>query len=213
MSQLDREKPKHDNVMDVTEERIARVYAEAFLGAVAKLPQVADRVDEFESFVHDVLAKFPQFEATLRSEFIDAEQKESLLGRVLGSRSSAEVLNFLKVLAVRGRLGLLRPIARILRKLYDEQSGHVAIEVRVASELDSGIRSELQERLRVRFDAEPIMNVVIDPSLIAGIVIRVGDKVYDGSVKTRFELLRKAMIEHACEAIETHPERFMAVGA
>ena len=46
MSQLDREKPKHDNVMDVTEERIARVYAEAFLGAVSKSPQAADMVAE-----------------------------------------------------------------------------------------------------------------------------------------------------------------------
>jgi F-type H+-transporting ATPase subunit delta len=213
MSQPDREKPTHDNVMDVTEERIARVYAEAFLGAVATSSQAAETVAEFESFVNDVLANIPQLEATLRSEFIDAEQKENLLGRILGGRSSTEMLNFLKVLAIRGRLGLLRPIARILRKLYDEQSGRVNVEVRVASELDSGIQRELQERLRVRFKLEPMMKVVVDPSLIAGIVIRVGDKVYDGSVKTRFEMLRKAIIERASQVIETHPDRFIATGA
>ena len=213
MAQLDREKPKHDTVMDVTEERIARVYAQAFLGAAAKSPQAAELVSEVESFVNDVLVKFPQFEQALRSEFIDQEEKEKLLGRVLGGRASAEVLNFFKVLAVRGRLSLVRPIARILTKLFDEHSGRTAIEVRVASQLDEAIRGELLAKLRERLNTEPMMNVVIDPSLIAGIVIRVGDRVYDGSVKTRFELLRKAMIEHACEAIETHPERFMAVGA
>ena len=54
-----------------------------------------------------------------------------------------------------------------------------------------------------------MLHVTVDPSLIAGIVVRVGDRVYDGSVRTQFEHARAAMIDRATEQIETQPERFM----
>ena len=56
---------------------------------------------------------------------------------------------------------------------------------------------------------EPVLHVKVDPSLIAGIVIRVGDRVYDSSVNTQFNLARKAMIERAVDLIETQPEKFL----
>ena len=54
-----------------------------------------------------------------------------------------------------------------------------------------------------------MLHVTVDPSLIAGIVVRVGDRVYDGSVRTQLEHVRRAMIDRATEQIETQPERFM----
>jgi hypothetical protein len=54
------------------------------------------------------------------------------------------------------------------------------------------------------------LNILVDPSLVAGIVVRVGDRVYDGSVRTQLEHTRHAMVERAVEQIETRPERFLA---
>jgi len=54
-----------------------------------------------------------------------------------------------------------------------------------------------------------VLRVTVDRSLIAGLVIRVGDRVYDGSVSTRFEMLRRAMVERAVERIETRRENFV----
>src|SRR3989304_5307553 len=107
----EREKIKHDTVMDVTEEQIARVYAQAFMGVAAKSPNATALVDEIASLVDDVLDSFPRLEHMLRSELVSPEEKEQLLDRVFRGRASDPVLNFLKVLSKHGRLGLLRPIA------------------------------------------------------------------------------------------------------
>ena len=209
MASAPRETPKHDTVMDVTEERIARVYAQAFLGVAAKAANTSDLIEEVGSLVADVLDKFPRLEEVLRTELISHEHKQAIFDRVFGQRASKEVLSFLKVLAIHNRLGLLRPIARILDHLYAEHRGLTDVEVRVAREMDDALRQEIQNRLKATLGKEPVLHVVVDPSLLAGMTVRVGDRVYDSSVRTQLQLARKAMIERVVEVIETKPERFM----
>jgi len=209
---IDREKPKHETVMDVTAERIARVYATAFMEVAAKSPDAAALVDEVVSLVTDVLDQFPQFDATLRSALVSHEEKQQLLDRVFGNRISVDVLNFLKVLSKHGRLELLRPIARQLKKLHSERSGMREVEVRVAIALDDAVRREIEQTLRKTLRAEPVMRVRVDPSLVAGMVIRVGDTVYDSSIQTQLEHARRHMIDLVVDKIETEPERFVLAG-
>ena len=210
---LDRQKRTHETVIDVTAERIARVYATAFMEVAAKSPNAGALVEEVASLVTDVLDQFPQLEETLRSELIAHEEKVKLLDRLFGQRASVEVLNFLKVLSKHGRLGLLRPIARRLEKLHAERSGKREVELRVAIPLDDVVRNEIQETLRKTLKAEPVMYVRVDPSLIAGMIIRVGDRVYDSSIHTQLEHARRHMIDLATERIETEPERFVSATA
>ena len=213
MAKLDREKPKHETVMDVTEEQIARVYAQAFMGVAAKSPNATALVDEVASIADDVLESFPQLDQILRSELIAPEVKERLIDRVFRGRASTEVLNFLKVLSAHRRLGLLRSIARILKKLDAARRGLVDVEVRVAAPPDGGLLQEIENRLRKTFGGEPVLHVIVDPSLIAGMVIRIGDRVYDGSVHTQLERARRAMIERTTETIEMHADRFLSSSA
>jgi len=213
MAHLEREQPRHETVMDVTEEQIARVYAQAFMGAAAKRPDASALVEEVVSLVADVLDRFPQFEQTLKSALVAPEEKEGLLDRVFTGRASPLVLNFLKVLSKHGRLGLLRPIARVLKKLDAERRGLTDVEVRVAAPLDDTLRGEIENRLRIMLGSEPVLHVVVDPSLIAGMMIRVGDRVYDSSVHTQLEHARRAMIDRATEKIEVQPEKFTLVTA
>lgn len=202
-------KATHDTVMDVTEEQVARVYAQAFLGATEKSPHADGLVEELTSIVNDVLSKFPKLEQTLRSSLVSQEQKEQMLSRIFGGKASKEVLNFLKVLSRHGRLSIVRQAARIVKKLHAERRGMKDVEVRVAVPLDDATRNEVQLQLRKLIGAEPIMSVAVDPSLIAGIVVRVGDRVYDGSVSTRLERARATIIQKAAEKIDAHPDRFM----
>jgi F-type H+-transporting ATPase subunit delta len=213
MAKVNGGKSKHDTVMDVTAERIARVYATAFLDAVAKTGDSDALVDEFSSLVTDVLDKFPLFEHTLRSELVPHEDKEQSLDRLFRGRASAQVLNFLKVLSKHGRLDLLRPIERVLHMLHSERSGRKEVEVRVAMPVDDWLSQEIKDRVRTTIGAEPILNVVVDQSLIAGMVIRVDDRVYDSSVSTQLEHARRQMIEHVVEKLETEPQRFEAAEA
>jgi F-type H+-transporting ATPase subunit delta len=206
------EKPAHETVMDVTVEQIARVYARAFVGVIEKLSEPGELVSELKSLVSDVLDRFPKLEQTLESSLVSAEQKEQLLDRVFGKAASPQVLNFLKVVSRHGRLELLRPVARQVEKLHSERSGLTDVEVRVATELDDAVRDDIQLRLQKALGTQPVLNVKIDPSIIAGIVVRVGDRVFDGSLYTQLEYARKAMIDRATEQIETKPDRFLSAG-
>jgi len=207
---IDREKPKHDTVMDVTEERIARVYALAFLEVAAKSKDPSGLVDEVDSLANDVVGVVPRLEETLHSELVSSEQKEQLLDRMLKGRASTAVLNFTKVLARHGRLALLRPIARILRKLDAERRGLTDVELRVATPINAALQDEIVNRLRKTLGGEPVLSMHVDPELIAGMVIRVGDRVYDGSVATQLEQSRRAMIDRITDRIETAPDKFMS---
>jgi F-type H+-transporting ATPase subunit delta len=210
MAKLERQTPKHETVMDVTEEQIARVYAQAFLGAATKSNDPSALVDEVGSIVDDVLQSFPKLEESLRSELVKPAEKEQLLDRIFRGRASTPVLNFLKVVSAHGRLGQLRPIARILKKLDADRRGRYDVELRVAMPIDPELESIIEGRLRKRFEGEPVMRVIVDPSLIAGIVVRVGDRVHDASIHTQLEHARRAMIDRATETIELHADRFMS---
>jgi F-type H+-transporting ATPase subunit delta len=209
MASTQSEKPKHDTVMDVTEEQIARVYAQAFLAVAAKTPNTADLVEEVKTLVTEVLDKFPNLAQTLHSALIPHDEKMRMLDRVFGGHISTEVMNFLKVLSKHSRLALLRSAARQIKRLYAEQQGQMDVEVRVAKAIDERLQNEIHSKLAASLGKEPLLHVVVDPSLIAGMVIRVGDRVYDGSVNTQFNLARKAMIDRATELIETDSKRFL----
>jgi F-type H+-transporting ATPase subunit delta len=208
MANTKAENGRQDNVMDVTVDQVARVYAKAFMDLAAKTSNIDGLVDELKSLVADVLDKFAQLEKTLASSLVSDEQKEQLLERVFGKFATAQVLNFLKVLSRHRRLDILRDIVRNAEKLQIERSGRTQVEVRVAKELDDGLREEIVARIRRALNRDPLLNVKVDPSLIAGIVVRVGDTVFDGSLKTRLEQTRRDMIARAIEQIETQPARF-----
>jgi F-type H+-transporting ATPase subunit delta len=205
---IDREKPTHDTVMDVTEERIARVYAVALIEVATKQSNAAELIDEVQGLV-GVLDRLPTLEETFGSMLISPEEKEQLIDRAFGSRMSPTVVNFLKVLSRHGRLGLLRSISSIVKKMHKERSGIAEVEVRVATELDDALRQEISGRIERALNKRPELHVTLDPSLIAGIWVRVGDRVFDGSIRTQLEHARRHMIDLATEKIETQPERFV----
>jgi F-type H+-transporting ATPase subunit delta len=210
MAMQDGEPNVQGTVMDVTEEQVARVYAKAFLAAANKAGSASALVDEIESLAGDVLAKSPALVNVFHSSLVSGEQKEQLIDRVFGGRASETLLNFLKVLTRHGRLQLARTVARITRKLYAQQLGQTEVEVRVAAPLDDALRQEIQAMAQQALQTDPILRISVDPSLIAGIVVRIGDRVFDGSLATRINELRKTIVDRTVERIETRPEKFVS---
>src|SRR6476619_7757287 len=102
MSKPERVSPKHEKVMEVTIEQLARVYAKAFMGVAAKTSNTEALIEELKSIVADVLDRFPKLEEVLKSSLVSPEQKEALLDRVFSKTASVNVTNFLKVLARHG---------------------------------------------------------------------------------------------------------------
>jgi F-type H+-transporting ATPase subunit delta len=191
------------DAFDVEKRKIAAVYAKALLAAHAKTCKTASLVEEMDSLIDDVLAPNPAFEQTLASALTPNERKIELLEKVLGGQASPEMMVFLKVVAQHGRLDCLRAVRRELREQFNDLKGRVEVEVRVALPIDQKLQDELHEKLRCQLEGEPILKIVEDPTLIGGVVVRVGDTVYDGSVATRLDQARREMIERSVQMIET----------
>jgi F-type H+-transporting ATPase subunit delta len=200
--------PHHDTVLDVTGEQIARTYADALLGAA--VGNEREVVGQLQGIVTDVLDPHPEFIEPLRSAFLSHEERVDLIDRVFGGRVSDVTLNFLKVLSKHNRLGILRSVAVQATRLWEESNDNVRVRVFSAEPLDEGLIGEIDAMLRAKTGKEPILSVSVDPDLIAGVQIHVGDRVYDGSLKTCLEKARQAIISHTIERIEQSPEHFLS---
>ncbi|MDR0703433.1 MAG: ATP synthase F1 subunit delta, partial [Planctomycetaceae bacterium] len=193
---------------DVDVEKIAEVYAEAYLNAVeTQHHSVDDAVDEFLSLI-DVLKAQPKFAAFLGSAMISTEEKISLLKKVFADTATPLFWNFLKIVAKRNRLDILIPIFVQTNKLLDKYHKRIPVIITTATEIDTQLLSSLSEKLRGIIGGEPVIRCVVDPETLGGIVVRVGDTIYDASILTRLKNVRQQMVERSTHEIQRQRERF-----
>ncbi len=181
-------------------EHAALLWAEAFLTDTL--------LAEFDSLLADVLDPAPELEEILGSPNISHEEKVGILRRTLGSQASKELLRFLEVVSRHGHLDRLRTIHRQTHELYQQVRGGVRVRVTTAVPLGADSARRLARQLRSLVGGEPILEQVVDPDLIGGIVVRVGDTVYDGSLATQLEGTRQRMIQRTVDEVQTRRDRF-----
>ncbi|HLJ93616.1 MAG TPA: ATP synthase F1 subunit delta [Gemmataceae bacterium] len=200
--------PLHPTVLDVGTQRVAKVYAEAILRAAQASNQGDEILEEFESLVKDVLPADPRWEAFLSSGVIGQHAKAQALRSVFSSRASPLFVQALLVLNDHGRLNLLRPIVAACRELRDQQAGRMRVQVRSAIPLPDDQHAQLLQQLRQTFHKEPLLEVQVDHDLLGGMVVQVGDWLYDHSVRTQLESLRDQIIARSSYEIQSGRDRF-----
>ena len=202
------EAARHHTVLDVGGQRVARVYAEALLGAADKRNQTEEVLEELGSLVEDLFAADPDFEAFLVSGAVGRHPKADLIQRALGGRASDLLVNFLLVLNEHERLGIVRAILAEARQIRDRRAGRMRVEVRSAVPLPDDQRERLLHQLRDTFHREPVLETRVDPDLIGGLVVQVGDWLYDASIRTRLASIRNQLLESSSHEIQTRRDRF-----
>jgi F-type H+-transporting ATPase subunit delta len=193
---------------DVRAEQVAAVYAAALLGAAQRAAQTEPLLEEFDSFLADVLGRFPAFEQILASAQVSHEEKVGILDRALGGLASTVLLNFLKVVSRHGRLDCLRPIHRRVHELYDQARGRIRVRLATAQPIPDALAQRIADRLREMLHGEPMLERVADPDLIGGAVMRIGDTVYDGAVATQLQQMRQKMVDRSAHEIQSRRDRF-----
>jgi len=188
--------------------RIAAVYAKALLGAANKAGNTESLLDELASLLNDVFPEVPKLQQVLSSVRVTHEEKVALLDKAFAGKMSPQLLNFLKVVSSHGRLDCLSQIEHASRRLYNQQRGVKEIRVTTAEELTPDMQEELRGQLSNRFGGEVELQTAVDASLIGGMVIRVGDTVYDGSILNRLNRLRTGAVQKATQEIRHSLERF-----
>jgi len=194
--------------VDVGAYHLGMAYAKALLGASEKAGNTEEALAELDALVDDVLRRHPRIDAALGSAMINNEDKAAIVERVFAGRVSTVFLNFLKVVARHGRGGCLRAIRKAARDLLDQQRGRLRVRLTTAAPLDDELAQRIENQLRAALDGEPVLARIVDPELIGGIVFRVGDTVFDGSVASRLERVRQQMIHRSVNEIQRRRDRF-----
>jgi F-type H+-transporting ATPase subunit delta len=197
---------------DVASQRVARVYAEALLNAAEKHGQGDEVVGELDSLVRDLFRADPEFEAFLSSAAVSRDRKAQVLDAAFAHRASEVLANFLQVLNNHDRLELLRPILAEARELSNRRHGRVRVRVRSAVALPDDQRERLVQELRQVINREPLLETQVDPDLLGGLVVRVGDWLYDASVRTQIDTIRSELIARGSHEIQSGRDRFSAAG-
>ena len=173
---------------DVT---IARNYAEALV-ALAEEHRALERWGELLDLVAAAISA-PSIEAVMMSPRVPRERKVALVREALQDWPHPFSL-FIAAVIRRGRQMLLGAIADEYHALVDVRMNRVRAAVTVAREIDPLARQVITERLSHAIGKNVIAAFAVDPALLGGAVVRIGDRIYDGSVRKRLGVLRQKLL-------------------
>lgn len=171
--------------MQISDRVLSRRYALALYLSAAERGEQEAVSAELARVYRALLDRMPAFKHPRAS----AAEKKALLRRAVGDAVSPRLLAFLDLLIDKKRFGLLPTMAQDLAAVHDERRGVVNASVRSAAELSPKDAEALRAALSKRAGRAVNIEVKVFPDLLAGVVVRMGDWVFDGSLKGRLKRL------------------------
>jgi len=176
-------------------EEIGQVYSRALFQAAMEHDEL-DEIQEQLAMWSDALAENRNLQTFFFSpRFSTAEKKEAVRRIIEGGNE--RFLNFLELLAERHRLPATFRIRRAFDELWREEHKMLPVEVTSAVELDEALVSSIGERIETQTGRRIELTSRVDPDIIGGLVLRVGNKVLDASIHGRLERLRRQITRAA----------------
>lgn len=175
------------------ETTVARTYAEALLEFAVEEKEV-ERYSRRLNEIADLIATEPEFRRFLETPGVQSKQKNRVLQDIFKKLVPDHFLKFLFVVIEKRRQRLLPAIADEFALLVDEHFGRMRVHVTVASEPESRLRKRIKMRLDELLGKEALPHYRIDPRIIGGAIFRIGDRVMDGSMRRRLQLLRRRLL-------------------
>lgn len=172
---------------------VARNYAEALI-AVAQKENAVERFGELLDAVAGVFETNPAVQGVLMSPRVRKAAKKDLLAKGLQGLGSAGFVRFLQAVVQRGRQGLFTEMSEAYQELADRHFNRVHASVTTVREADAVFRQLVAERLTKAMGKTVLPNFRTDPAIMGGVVVRVGDRVLDGSIRRRLQLLKSKML-------------------
>jgi F-type H+-transporting ATPase subunit delta len=170
-------------------EEIAQVYARS-LFEVAREQDKIDLVREQIGQFADALAESRELEVFFFSPYFSTEEKKDGLDRALDGADET-VRNFLALLIENHRMPALMRVRREYDGLWQEVNQLLPVQITSAVELDGSVHARIGEEIGRQTGKKVQLSSTVDPDVLGGIVVRVGNSILDASVRTRLERLRK----------------------
>ncbi len=172
-------------------------YARALLDVSIKESDPVRIGEELDSFAH-LVAGHALLHSTLSNPRISAGAKGEIIADLSARLSlSSPLSKLLAMLAERDRLALLRDLNDVYQARLREHQHILQAEVTTAAPIEGAHAEALRERLQTVTGRQVTMTTRVDPSLIGGMVARIGSTVYDGSVSTRLAKMRERLLQQS----------------
>ena len=176
-------------------EEVAQVYSRSLFEVASEQGKI-DRIrDELGAFA-DALAQNRELAVFFFSPYFSTQEKEDGLARTVVDADETFV-NFLGVLIQNHRLPLIHRIRRQFDVLWDHENKRLPVEVTSAVELERSVVEALEARIREQTGQNVQLESKVDPDILGGVVLRVGNSILDASVRNRLEQLRREVARAA----------------
>ena len=166
---------------------VARNYAQALFAVGAEFAELLDGVA-------GAIQADERIAAVLESPRVSKTAKSQILERALQGDAPREFVRFLQAVVRRGRQGLLAEIAQEYQVLLDGKLNRVHAGVTLADEADARMQRQVIDRLAKALGREVRAYFRSDPRILGGVVLRVGDRIFDGSVRRRLTAIQRRML-------------------
>jgi F-type H+-transporting ATPase subunit delta len=179
---------------------LARVYGDALLTLAAARGE-EDEVWESLEGLATAIEDQPDFELFLDSPLVDDAEKRAFLERLLRGRTPDLLVDGLQVVRRKGRLGLLRAIARAYREAWMRLRKKVEVDVVTAVPLAEELRRTIAAAASRRSGREAVLRERVEPDLLGGLVVKIGDEKFDASVARELAILEQRLLARASAEI------------
>jgi len=169
---------------------IARPYAEAAFKLASEQNALPDWAGALERLA--VVAGTPEAQQLADDPAIPADKVTGVIAESAG-KLNKEQNNLLHTLVENGRLGVMGEVAAHFRKLHNEQAGSLDAIVQSAFPLDDKQQADIQSTLESKYGRKVAIEVQVEPALIGGVSIRIGDEVLDSSVRGKLEKMASSL--------------------
>ena len=170
-------------------EEIAQVYARSLFEVAqeqGRLDEVREQIGQFA----DALDESRELSIFFFSPYFSTEEKKDALDRAIDGADDI-VRNFLALLVENHRMPAIFRVRRELDRLWQEENKLLPVEITSAIELDETVSARIGEEIGRQTGRRVNLTSTVDPDVLGGIVLRVGNSILDASIRTRLERLRK----------------------
>ncbi len=169
---------------------IAKKYSQA----IFSLAEEKDKFIEFKkdlNKVWDVISENDELENALFHPRVEISEKKQILKRLFEGEISKELFNFLSLLVEKRRIFYLKVINDQFNNLVNKRKNILEIEVVSAIELDDTLNKKLKNKIQKELDFDVMLKNTVDPDIIAGLILKIGDKIIDGSIRQEINDLKE----------------------
>ena len=171
--------------------RAAIRYAEAIL-EIADSKKVATQVSADMALITSTINTNAELNTFIQSPTINVDQKENVLLEVFAN-ANAVTKSLFRLLKENKRFEILDTIALEYNKLFDIMNGVEVAKVTTAIAMDAALEAKVSAKIATFSDKKITIENTIDPSIIGGFILRIGDKQYNGSVENRLQVLKREL--------------------